>query len=413
MINYSRHVLTNGLRVLVCEDPLSSMATFNMLYTVGSRNENPSRTGFAHLFEHLMFGGSANVPDFDYEVQRVGGDTNAFTVSDYTNYYITLPADNIETAFWLESDRLLEPAFSQESLDIQKKVVIEEFRQRYLNAPYGDIQHLFRDLLYKVHPYRWPTIGIDISHIEDASLDDVKDFFYRHYTPARAILAVAGNVKADHIFALAEKWFGGIDRVAPQQPEPPAEPVQTEPRFLDHSANVPASRVMLAFHSADRLHRDTKLGDLMTDVFSDGLSSRLIQRLVKESQTCTDANAYITGTFDPGALVFTAQLSEGVEPETVLDQIWAEIREMQEAGPTDYEINKARNRQKAAQIIGEAATQTLAQSLATCEMLGDANLVNTEYRAYDDMQPDDVMDFARRTCTPQNSSTLIYRSKNS
>ncbi|MDY4174872.1 MAG: pitrilysin family protein [Bacteroidales bacterium] len=411
MITFSRHVLANGLRVLVCEDPLSPMATFNMLYTVGARNENPERTGFAHLFEHLMFGGSANVPDFDYEVQRVGGDANAFTNNDYTNYYVTLPADNIETAFWLESDRLCGPAFSQESLDIQKKVVIEEFRQRYLNAPYGDIQHIFRDLVYKVHPYRWPTIGLNIEHIENATLDEVKDFFYRHYTPSRAILAVSGNVKTDHIFALAEKWFGDIRRDAPQEPAPPAEPVQTEARTLIKEGNVPATRIMIAFHSADRLHRDTKLGDLMTDVFADGLSSRLIQRLVKESRTCTDANAYITGSFDPGAVIFSAQVADGVKPETAIGQIWDEIHEMQDSGPTDYEINKARNRQEAAQIIGETASQTMSQTLATYEMLGDANLVNTEYRAYDDMQPDDVMDFARRTCTVENSSTLIYRSK--
>ncbi len=410
MINFSRQVLANGMRVLVCEDPMAPLATFNMLYTVGARNERPERTGFAHLFEHLMFGGSVNVPDFDYQVQRVGGDANAFTTNDITNYYITLPADNIETAFWLESDRMLGPAFSQEGLDIQKKVVIEEFRQRYLNTPYGDSQHLFRDLVYKVHPYRWPTIGLNVNHIEEATLDEVKDFFYRHYTPAHAILSVCGNVKADEIFSLAEKWFGGIHRETVDV-IPLVEPVQTEARFLEVVRDVPASRVMVAFHSTERMHRDTKLGDLMTDVLADGASSRLNQHLIKESQTCTDANAFITGTVDPGAIVFTAQVADDVAPEKVIDQIWDEVYALQTEGPTEYEIKKARNRQEAAQVIAETASQALAQSLATYEMLGDANLINTEYHAYDNITTDDVRDLARRTCTRENSSTLIYRHK--
>ncbi len=389
---------------------MSPLATFHMLYTVGARNEQPSRTGFAHLFEHLMFGGSANVADFDYYVQRAGGDSNAYTSNDATNYYITLPADNIETAFWLESDRLLSPAFSQEALDVQKKVVIEEFRQRYLNCPYGDIQHLFRSLTYKVHPYRWPTIGLTTDHIEQASLDEVKAFFFNQYIPRHAILAVSGNVEAARVFDLAEKWFGGIERDAPEV-VPPVEPVQTEARRLDVTADVPAHRVMVAFHMGPRLSEDHKLGDLMTDVLADGASSRLVRHLVKERQSCTDVNAYITGSYDPGLLVLMAQVADGVEPEEVERQLLEEVEDIKVDGPTDFELNKARNRQVAGQVIGEISSPAIAQALAGYERLGDANLINTDYHAYDDVSAADIMKFASKICTPQNSSTLIYRCK--
>lgn len=410
MIDFSRHVLANGLRVLVHEDPIAPMATFNMLYTVGSRNEHPERTGFAHLFEHLMFGGSAHAPDYDYHAQRVGGDANAFTTNDFTNYYLTLPADNLETAFWLESDRMLCPAFSEEVLDVQRKVVVEEFRQRYLNAPYGDLQHLFRSLAYKVHPYRWPTIGLKTEHIEQATLGDVKDFFFRHYIPRNAILSVCGSVRADEVFAMAEKWFGDIGRDAPDE-KPIAEAEQTCERRMEVERDVPADWVMMAFHTSDRLSRDNKLGDLMTDVLADGASSRLVRHLVKGSQTCTDANAYITGTLDPGLVVFSAQVADGVAPERVIDQVWEEIEALKADGPTQYEVDKARNRQEAGQILAETATPAMAQSLATYEMLGDANLINTDYRAYDDIVPAEVADFASRICTRDNCSTLIYRRK--
>lgn len=410
MIKFSRHSMANGMRVIVCEDRYAPLATFNMLYAVGARHERPERTGFAHLFEHLMFGGSVNVPDFDYEVQRVGGDANAFTTNDVTNYYVTLPADNIETAFWLESDRLLNPAFSQETLDIQKKVVIEEFRQRYLNAPYGDCQHLFRDLVYKVHPYRWPTIGRSVEQIEDATLEEVKEFFYRLYTPGHAILSVCGNVRAEEIFGLAEKWFGGIEREGVDV-RPEVEPEQREERWLEVERDVPATRVSIAFHTGARLDRDTKLGDLMTDVLADGASSRLIRHLVKGSGTCTDVNAFISGSVDPGTVVFTGQVADGVEPERVVEELWGEIESMGSAGPTEYELQKARNRQLSEQVFAETATQALAQSLGMYEMLGDAGLINTEPHAYDDVTPEDVREMARRVCRRENSSTMIYRHK--
>ncbi len=409
MIDIKRKTLSNGLRVVVHEDPLAPIATFNVLYQVGARNESPERTGFAHLFEHLMFGGSEHVHDFDSQVQRVGGDSNAFTTNDFTNYYITLPADNIETAFWLDSDRLCCPTFTQHALDVQKMVVVEEFRQRYLNRPYGDEQHLFRDLVYKVHPYRWPTIGLKVEHILDASLAEVEAFFYANYIPRHAVISIVGNVDAERMFDLAEKWFGEIERDAPDV-VPPEEPVQTEARMLDHSAKVPASHVSIAFHTGRRTDSDFYYGDLLTDILADGASSRLTLNLVKGSQTCTDANAFVMGSLDPGALVFSANVANGVEPEHVLAQLWAEIDKMREENPSDYEMKKARNRQEAAYILNLMGAQSLAQALATYEVYGNANLINKEYNAYEGISAEDISAYARKVFTRENSSTFIYRS---
>lgn len=299
MIDFKRHTLSNGMRIVVHRDPFAPIATFNLLYDVGARHENPSRTGFAHLFEHLMFSGSAHVTDFDTQVQRVGGDSNAFTTNDITNFYITLPADNIETAFWLDSDRMLSPILTQEALDVQKKVVVEEFRQRYLSRPYGDLYHILRDLCYKVHPYRWPTIGLEPQHILDATLDEVRSFFFSHYIPRHAVLAISGCIDPEKMFAMAERWFGDIERDAPDI-VPPAEPEQTVARYLEHRADVPTDRICLAFHMCGRLGPDYHLSDIATDILSDGESTRLTQHLVHDQRLCTDVNAFILGSYDPG-----------------------------------------------------------------------------------------------------------------
>lgn len=411
MISFQRKTLPNGLRIVVHEDPLAPIATFNVLYKVGSRDEVPERTGFAHLFEHLMFGGSEHIPDFDAEVQRVGGDSNAFTTTDFTNYYITLPSDNIETAFWLDSDRLLCPNFTQEALDIQKKVVVEEFRQRYLNRPYGNYQHIFRDLVYKVHPYRWPTIGLKIDHILNADLDEVRSFFNVHYIPRNAVISIAGNVCAQQMFDYAEKWFGDIQRDAPDS-SPMPEPEQTEARMLDFEAPVPATKVAIAFRSCERLNPDFHKGDLLTDILADGASSRLIQNLIKKEQTCTDVNAFVQGSLDPGVVVMTATVADGVEPERVVDQLWREADNIAANEPTDYEMRKARNRQEASYILGQVSASGLAQSLATYEQYGDAEKINTDYLAYGDISAADISAYARNLFKRQNSSTLIYRAKN-
>lgn len=410
MIEFKRKTLSNGLRIIVLEDPFSPIATFNMLYKVGARNEVPERTGFAHLFEHLMFGGSEHIENIDNELQRVGGSCNAFTTNDFTNYYMTLPADNIETAFWLESDRMLCPAFTQEKLDIQKNVVVEEFRQRYINQPYGDYQHLFRDLVYKVHPYRWPTIGLKIEHIQDATLAEVEAFFNQNYLPRRAVLTIVGNVKAEQMFYYAEKWFGEIQRDAPDM-EPPAEPDQTEPRFLDFTADVPASRAAIAFRSCERLHPDFHKGDYLTDILAAGASSRLAQHLIKDQHICTDVNAYVMGSLDPGCVVLTGIAADGVEPEKVIEQLWAEADDLAANEPTVQEMTKTRNCQEADYIFGQASAIAMARQLAMYEQYGNADMINTDLQAYSQITADDVSAYARKVFNRNSSSTFIYRAK--
>ncbi len=411
MIDFKRHTLSNGMRIVVHRDPFAPIATFNLLYDVGARHENPSRTGFAHLFEHLMFSGSAHVTDFDTQVQRVGGDSNAFTTNDITNFYITLPADNIETAFWLDSDRMLSPILTQEALDVQKKVVVEEFRQRYLSRPYGDLYHILRDLCYKVHPYRWPTIGLEPQHILDATLDEVRSFFFSHYIPRHAVLAISGCIDPEKMFAMAERWFGDIERDAPDI-VPPAEPEQTVARYLEHRADVPTDRICLAFHMCGRLGPDYHLSDIATDILSDGESTRLTQHLVHDQRLCTNVNAFILGSYDPGLVIFAATPAPGIKPQQVTDALWHEIEALATQGPTDHELTKARNRLLASSIFSETSPQGLAQSLARYELLGDANLINTDVLAYDDITPAKVSDFMARVCTPQNCSTLLYLSQN-
>ena len=410
MIEIAKAKLSNGLRVIVHPSPYSSMATFNMLYTVGARDEDARRTGFAHLFEHLMFGGSVNIPDFDTHVQMAGGDSNAFTNNDYTNYHITLPSHSIETAFWLESDRLLSPAFSPNGLEVQRKVVVEEFYQRYLNCPYGDIAHIIRAMAYKVHPYRWPTIGLEPQHILDATLQEVKDFFFAHYAPQNAVLAIAGNVRPDEMFKMAEKWFGPIERQNVRKPIP-QEPEQTEARRKEVEADVPTDRLYLAFHIGGRKSDSYRLGDMTTDVLSDGYSSRLVQSLVKGKRCCTDVNAYVNGALDPGLMFVTADIAEGFKPEQVEEMLWEELDRLASDGLSDYEMTKVRNRQEADNIISETSTQTKAERLAFFEMLGDANGINDEAHEYDNITSDDIREFVRKTCTKSNSSTLVYRAK--
>lgn len=410
MIEIAKTELANGLRVVVHPSPYSAMATFNMLYSVGARDEDPSRTGFAHLFEHLMFGGSVNIPDFDTHVQLSGGDSNAYTNNDFTNYHITLPSHSIETAFWLESDRLLSPAFSPNGLEVQRKVVVEEFRQRYLNCPYGDISHLTRALAYKVHPYRWPTIGLKPQHIMDATLDEVKDFFFVHYAPDNAILSIAGNVRPDDMFRLAEKWFGPIERKAVHRPIA-QEPEQTEARRQEVEADVPADRLYIAFHIGGRKSDSFRRADMLTDVLADGYSSRLEQSLVKGRRCCTDVNAYVNSSLDPGLMFLTAEIAEGERPEDVEGFLWEELGKIRREGLTDYEVTKVRNRQAASNLIGEISTQTKAERMAFFELLGDANGINEDAHVYDNITSDDIREFVGNTCKESNSSTLVYRAK--
>jgi zinc protease len=343
MIQFKEFTLDNGLQVIVHEDPTVQIAVMNILYNVGSRDEHPEKTGFAHLFEHLMFGGSQHVPSYDEPLQLVGGENNAFTNTDITNYYLTLPATNLETGFWLESDRMLSLSFDPKVLEVQQKVVVEEFKQRYLNQPYGDVWLKLRPLAYKTHPYQWATIGKEIRHIEEATLEDVKNFFFRFYVPENAILVVAGNVVFDEVKALSEKWFGPIPRGNKSDRRLPLEPPQDRKRTLEVEAKVPADAFYKAWHMPGRFHRDYYAVDLLSDILSRGQSSRLYQKLVKEKEVFTSISSFVMGTIDPGLLVLSGRLKQGISFAEAEQEIAMALNDILENGATPEELTKVKN----------------------------------------------------------------------
>ncbi len=409
-MDFTKHTLENGLTVLVHPDHSSPMVAMNLLYSVGSRDEDPSLTGFAHLFEHLMFGGSAHIPDYDTPLQRAGGENNAFTNNDYTDYYLTLPSQNLETAFWLESDRMLELNFSEESLEVQKKVVAEEFRQRYLNQPYGDAWLLLRPLAYRVHPYRWPTIGMNIGHIEGASLGDVKSFFFSHYAPNNCILTLAGAVDPDPAFRLAEKWFGPIGRRDVPERNLPPEPPQEEYRYGEKSGNVPSPAVYLAFHVDDRLSRNYYQSDLLSDILSSGMSSRLFLNLVKNKQLFSDIDAYITGDRDPGLFVVSGHLADQVQPETALDGIWQELNHLSQFPVGRRELEKNLNRVESNLLFNNMSILNKAMNLAYYEWIGDPGLLSRELAVYRSVNAEELRMAATNLFRRENCSCLVYQS---
>ena len=411
MITYDKTTLSNGLTVIANRDRASRMAAVNILYKVGARNENPARTGLAHLFEHLMFRGTHQVPDFDTPVQMACGENNAFTNNDYTDFYITLPCDNIETALWLESDRMTGLNLSEEACQIEKRVVIEEFRQRYLNQPYGDLNMLLRSMVYKTHPYRWATIGISPEHIEQASIDEIHDFYQRFYHPSNAILSVSGDFEAEKVFALAEKWFGDIaDKAYPIAPIP-QEPVQTEARRLEVEREVPATTIVIAFHMGDRLSHDFFLGDMTSDLLAGGDSARLYERLIKIKRMFASVNAYISGDVDSGMFVFTGQLLPTTTEAEAETAFWEEIDELKSGKISDYELEKVKNKFEANTLFGELNVMNKAMNLGYYQMIGDLPLINREVDIYRSLTRDEVADFSQRTFRKENSSTLIYRAK--
>jgi predicted Zn-dependent peptidase len=387
------------------------MAAVNILYKVGARNENPSRTGLAHLFEHLMFRGTHQVPDFDTPVQMACGENNAFTNNDYTDFYITLPCDNIETALWLESDRMTGLNLSEEACQIEKRVVIEEFRQRYLNQPYGDLNMLLRSMVYKKHPYRWATIGISPEHIEQASIEEIHDFYQRFYHPSNAILSVSGDFESEKVFALAEKWFGGIaDTQYPIAPIP-QEPEQTEVRRLEVEREVPATTIVIAFHMGNRLSHDFFLGDMTSDLLAGGDSARLYERLIKIKRMFASVNAYISGDVDNGMFVFTGQLLPTTTEAEAEAAFWEEIDELKSGKISDYELEKVKNKFEANTLFGELNVMNKAMNLGYYQMIGDLELINREVDIYRSLMREEVADFSQRTFRKDNSSTLIYRAK--
>ena len=408
MVDFNRFTLPNGLRVLVHEDDTTPMAVLNILYDVGARDEEQDRTGFAHLFEHLMFGGSINIPSYDEPLQRVGGENNAFTSNDITNYYITLPAVNLETAFWLESDRMLSLAFSEKSLETQRNVVCEEFKQRYLNQPYGDVWLKLRPLAYKKHPYQWATIGQDLKQIEDARMEDVKAFFKKHYNPQNAIMVVGGNVKTEDVKILAEKWFAPIPAGDKYNRNLPQEPLQTEERKETVKADVPLNAIYMAFKMPARLDSEYQSFDLMSDILSQGQSSRLYNSLLKEQQLFSDIHAYVTSSIDEGLFVIEGKLVQGVTIEAAEASIWAELTKLTQHEVTEEEITKVKNKSESIMVFAEMSLLDKAMNLAYYELLGDAEGLNTEIDKYLAVTPQHILKAAKNTFVKEQCSTLYY-----
>jgi predicted Zn-dependent peptidase len=411
MIEVFKHILPNGLKILIHQDFSTPIASVNLLYNVGSKDESPDKTGFAHLFEHLMFGGSVNIPVYDEPLERVGGENNAFTNNDITNYYITLPAENIETAFWLESDRMLSLAFSKKSLDVQRNVVVEEFNQRYLNQPYGDVWLHLRPLAYKSHPYMWATIGKSVEHIKSATLADVKKFFYSHYAPNNAILCIAGPVEPNSIIELATKWFGNIERRDVVERNLPKEPVQTSPRKLEIERDVPFNAIYKAYHMCHRNHPDFPTIDLLSDILSNGKSARLFQKLVKEKQLFSNVNAYITGDIDEGLFIITGQLYPTTSYEQAELAISEEIELLKSESVSAYELEKVQNKFESNFTFEETSVLNKAMNLAFYELLGNAENINLEVQKYRSVTPLDIQNIAKKVLNESNCSTLYYKSK--
>ena len=411
MIEINRKTLDNGLRIVHSEDKNTQMVALNVLYNVGARDEHPDHTGFAHLFEHLMFGGSVNIPDYDTHVQNAGGENNAWTNNDITNYYITLPRQNVETGFWLESDRMLSLDFNELSLEVQRHVVVEEFKQRNLNQPYGDVGHLVRSLVYKEHPYQWPTIGKEPAHIENATLDEVKDFFFRFYAPNNAILAVTGNISFEDTVALAEKWFGPIPRRDVKPRNLPVEPQQTEERRLTVERNVPVDALHMVFHKCDRLHPDYYVFDMLSDLLSAGRSSRLIQHLVVERQVFGSVDAYISGSIDAGMFYVVGKLAPGITLKEAEAAVWQELEAMKTEDIAEEELEKVKNRYESEQIFSNINYLNVATNLAFFELIGRAEDINHEVEKYRAVTADRIKEVARRTFVRENCSVLYYKAK--
>jgi predicted Zn-dependent peptidase len=411
MISFDRFQLPNGLRVIVHPDFTTPNAVLNVMYDVGARDEDPDRTGFAHLFEHLMFGGSVNVPEYDEPLQRAGGENNAYTTNDLTNYYIQLPAVNLETAFWLESDRMLSLAFSEKSLDVQRKVVCEEFKEHYINKPYGDVWHKMRSLAYTSHPYRWMTIGRELKHIEEATLADVKAFFKKHYCPANAVLVVAGPVKTDEVRALAEKWFGDIPSGTKYDRQLPAEPDQISSRRMVVNADVPLDALYMCWHMPARMESGYQAVDMLTDILGSGASSRLHQSLVKEQKLFSNIECFHFGSTDRGLLTIEGKLVKGVTLEAAEAAVQKEVDQLLSVGVTESELQKAKNKTESMIAFEDMSLMNRANSLAHYELLGDANMMNTEFARYAAVTADELLEQAKQVFAQKNMNVMHYRSQ--
>lgn len=411
MIQFERFELENGLKVIVHEDHSTPMVAVNILYDVGARDESPDKTGFAHLFEHLMFGGSLNAPNFDAPIQLAGGENNAFTNNDMTNFYDTLPAENIETAFWLESDRMMHLSINEESLEVQRKVVIEEFKETCLNQPYGDAWHHISDVAYRKHPYRWPTIGRTPQHVADATLEDVRSFFHKYYCPNNAILTIAGKVTVAQVKHLSEKWFGAIPKGKVPKRKLPKEPIQRKYQERIQTAKVPIDALYLAFHIGGRRDVDYHTTDLLSDILSNGGSSRLYRKLLKEQRLFSSIDAYITGNIDPGLLIIEGKPMEGVTIEQAEKAIWKELRILRNQLIPEKELLKYKHKIESALTFSEVSILNKAINLSFYELLGDANWANLEGKKYAAVTREDMQRMAKKIFTKSNCSKVFYKAE--
>ena len=411
MIQFEKFQLDNGLKVLVHQDTSTPMAVVNVLYNVGAKDEDPAKTGFAHLFEHLMFGGSVNIPVYDEPLQRAGGENNAYTTNDLTNYYCQIPAENIETAFWLESDRMLSLAFSKKSLEVQRKVVCEEFKEHYINKPYGDAWHKMRSLAYTQHPYRWMTIGASLAHVEDATIEDVKDFFFQFYRPNNAILVVTGNVQTEQVKQLAEKWFGPIEAGKAYVRNLPKEPVQEKTRSMDVRADVPLDMLMMTWHMGGRFDEGYHATDLITEVLGGGTSARLYEQLIKVKQIFSSIDCYHFGTVDPGLLVIEGKLVKGISMAVAEKAVLEEIEKIKNEILDAKEVQKVINKTESVICFEDMSIMNRAHSLAYYELLGDADLMNKELGMYQRVTPSMIQHTAQQIFQENNRNTLYYYSK--
>ncbi len=411
MVEYKRFCLDNGLRVIVHEDANTPLAVVNIMYDVGARDEEPDKTGMAHLFEHLMFSGSKNIPNFDNPLYRAGGESNAFTGSDTTNYYDQLPAHNLETAFWLESDRMMQLDFNQKSLEIQQGVVCEEFKENYINQPYGDVWHHLRGLCYQSHPYQWPVIGKSLKQIQDVTLADIEHFFYQHYRPNRAIMTVAGGVKADEVKALAEKWFGNIPSGKDYIRKLPVESPQTTFRSLTVEADVPLDALYMAFHTCNRYDEDYPITDTIAEILSSGHSSRLYNRLIKEKQIFSSLSAYITEDFDNGLFFIYGRLNKGFTTAMAEEAVWEELEELKFGSLEEHELSKVKNKMESAIVFSEASNSNKAYHLSYFELMGNVEEINTEIHRYNAVEAVDIQRVAQQVFRKENCSAIYYHAK--
>jgi len=411
MINFEKFTLGNGLRVIVHQDASTPIVAMNILYDVGARDEDPEKTGFAHLFEHLMFGGSANIPKYDVPLERAGGENNAFTSNDVTNFYLTLPKQNIDTAFWLESDRMNQLAFSEKSLEVQRNVVSEEFRQTHLNQPYGDVWLLMRPEVYKVHPYSWPTIGKKIEHITDSTMQDVRAFYGKYYNPNNAILVVSGDVEVSEIKSLAKKWFGPIDNHGENIRKIPVEPIQTKARFMEVERDVPIDAIYKCWHMCSRADEKYHATDLLSDLLGNGQSSRLYYELVKNKKLFSEINAFIMGSRDEGLLVVTGKPAHGKSLEEADVAIILEIEKLRTTLIAKDELQKVKNKVESTLVFSEMNVLDKAMNLAFAELNDKAGDVNLEAGKYQAVTPEKIMTIAKNVLKPENCTTLFYKAK--